>query len=125
MEPNPYQPPLEAELPAHPVCNFCGQSPNGGPLVQAPGQEVYICETCARIAGGEIEQYKSQSWPLALISLTLGLGLLALLAANWFVWDDESNIGWGVSLLGGLCGVSLVSHFVAAMRARWHRGRGP
>lgn len=84
---------------------------------------MYICEACARIAGGEIEQYKSRSWPLALISLTLGLSLLALLAVNWFVWDDGSNIGLGVSLLGGLCGVSLLSHFVAATRARWRRAK--
>lgn len=116
---NPYQSPREVpDAGGSPVCNFCGK-PSKEALVQAPGQDVYICGACARIAIRAIESHEVlTSLPRALSFLGLGVFVLALVSLNWFLWDDMADVGPTISIIGGLAGAAALVYAAAVVRYR-------
>ena len=122
VDANPYESPKSQDVSTlSVVCNFCGKSTPNAVLVQAPGQQVYICACCARIAGSEIERHKATSLPLVFLSLVLGMSLLVLVPINWFLWDDESEVGLALSFIGLAVGMLFLRHCIAAVHARIRR----
>jgi hypothetical protein len=123
--PNPYEAPKAVpDQRDSPACNFCGESPERGSLVQAPEQDVFICASCARIASPTIESHETlKSLPLAVFSLALGVALMVIVPVNWLLWDDEAGVGALFSIVGCIIGLICLSHFAATVRYRWKRRR--
>jgi hypothetical protein len=119
---NPYESPNAASNGDEaPTCTFCGKTPEDGSLVQAPGRDVYICASCARIASGTIEVHETRkSLTIALLSLSLALILLIAVPVNWFLWNDAASIGGFLSISGVIMGLVCLSQFAATI---WYRAR--